>query len=171
VRRLEARPPNIEGQGEITQQDLMADALRMMPDRVIIGECRRGEAFEMLQAMNTGHLGSMTTVHANSAWHCIDRMINMVQMARMNLPYNAIIDQIAGAIDIIVHVIRDRDGRRRLDHVVETSGVQKAPDGLSYGVVLNPLWQYNPATDSFDWVAEKFLRAEKLEKVGWVCPV
>lgn len=171
VRRMEARPANIEGQGEITQQDLMADSLRMYPDRIIIGECRRGEAFEMLQAMNTGHLGSMTTVHANSAWHCIDRMINMVQMARMNLPYNAIIDQIAGAVDIIVHVTRDRDGRRRLDHVVETAGVQKAPDGLSYGVVLNPLWQYNPATDSFDWVAEKFLRAEKLERAGWVCPV
>ncbi|MGB9849121.1 MAG: CpaF family protein [Moorellaceae bacterium] len=170
VRRLEARPANIEGQGEITQQDLMADTLRMYPDRIIIGECRRGEAFEMLQAMNTGHLGSMTSVHANSAWHCIDRMVNMVQMARMNLPYNAIIDQIAGAIDIIVHVTRDKTGRRRIDHVVETAGVKKSAEGLSYDVILNPLWQYNQATDTFDWVAEKFLRAEKLERVGWACP-
>jgi pilus assembly protein CpaF len=142
----------------------------MAPDRVIIGECRRGEAFEMLQAMNTGHLGSMTTVHANSAWHCIDRMVNMVQMAKMNLPYNAIIDQIADAIDIIVHVTRDKTGRRRVDHVVETAGVKKSAEGLSYDVVLNPLWRYNPATDTFDWVAEKFLRAERLERVGWVCP-
>lgn len=167
VRRLEARPANIEGQGEITQRDLMAASLRMFPDRIIIGECRRGEAFDMLQAMNTGHLGSMTTVHANSARHCIARMVNMVQQAGLEMPYNAIIDQIAGAVDIIVHVVRDRSGRRRVDHVVELGDTVKSAEGLSYDIELNLLWQYDPARDDFVWVARKFLRAGRLEEVGW----
>ncbi|MGQ9498562.1 MAG: CpaF family protein [Desulfotomaculales bacterium] len=161
VRRLEGRPANIEGQGEVTLSDLVADALRMFPDRIIVGECRRKEAFDMLQAMNTGHLGSMTTVHANSAWHCILRLHDMVQMAGMNMPRDAILDQIAGAVDIIVHIVREKTGRRRVDHVVEVVGPVRGPDGVTRDVELNELWRYVPETGSFAWVAKKFYRAGK----------
>jgi pilus assembly protein CpaF len=162
VRRLEGRPANIEGQGEVTLRDLVADALRMFPDRIIVGECRRGEAFDMLQAMNTGHLGSMTTVHANSAWHCILRLHDMMQMAGMNMPRDAILDQIAGAVDIIVHIVREKTGKRRVDHVVEVVGPLRGPDGVTRGVELNELWRYDPDADSFVWVAKKFHRAGKI---------
>src|SRR5215203_2945507 len=110
VVRLETRPPNIEGKGEIAQRDLVKNALRMRPDRIIIGECRGGEAFDMLQAMNTGHDGSMSTIHANTTRDAVTRIENMVQMGNMGLPSKAIRTQIVGAIDLIIQVERQRDG-------------------------------------------------------------
>src|SRR5205823_6503549 len=101
---LETRPANIEGQGSITQRDLVKNALRMRPDRIIIGECRAGEAFDMLQAMNTGHDGSLSTVHANSPRDALARVQNMVLMAGLDLPLQAIREQIASGIHIVVHV-------------------------------------------------------------------
>ncbi|WP_456338679.1 CpaF family protein, partial [Fervidibacter sacchari] len=106
VVRLEARPPNIEGVGEVTIRDLVRNALRMRPDRIIVGECRGGEALDMLQAMNTGHEGSMTTIHANNPREALSRLETMVLMAGMDLPVRAIREQIAGAIDLIVHMAR-----------------------------------------------------------------
>lgn len=167
VRRLEARPPNIEGKGEVTQRDLMVDALRMAPKRIIIGECRAGEAFDMLQAMNTGHLGSLTTAHANGAQHCARRLVNMVQMAELELPYEAIIDQIADAIDLFVHVVKDKTGRRRIDHVAEVGGVVKSGDNRSIDVSLNTLWRYDQNLNKFVWCAKEFLRADRLKQGGW----
>lgn len=166
VRRLEGRPENIEGAGAITLRDLVADALRMFPDRIIVGECRQGEAFDMLQAMNTGHLGSMTTVHSNSAEHCVIRLHDLVQMAGMNLPRDAILEQIAGAVDIIVQIVRDKTGRRRVDRVVEVIGPQKGPDGRTQGVELNELWRFDPATDTFIWTAREFYRRERIKGVS-----
>jgi pilus assembly protein CpaF len=124
VVRLETRPASLEGRGEITQRDLVRNALRMRPDRVIIGEVRSGEAFDMLQAMNTGHDGSMSTIHANTTRDALIRIENMVQMGNMGLPSKAIRQQIAGAIDIIVQVERQRDGGRRLTQVSEVCGME-----------------------------------------------
>lgn len=168
VRRLEARPANIEGEGEITLRDLVADALRMLPDRIIVGECRKGEAFDMLQAMNTGHLGSMTSLHANSPHHCVDRLHDLVQMAGMNLPRDAILDQIAGAVDLIVHIVREKSGRRRVDSVVEVAGPVKGPDGVTREVGLNELWRFIPEKNGCIWVAKEFIRREAFaERGGW----
>ena len=124
VVRLETRPPNLEGRGEITQRDLMRNALRMRPDRIIIGEVRSGEAFDMLQAMNTGHDGSMSTIHANTTRDALTRIENMVQMGQMGLPSRAIRLQIAGAVHMIVQVERQRDGGRRVTQVTELAGVE-----------------------------------------------
>ncbi len=124
VVRLETRPPSLEGKGEVTQRDLVRNALRMRPDRVIIGEVRSGEAFDMLQAMNTGHDGSMSTVHANTARDAISRIENMVQMGNMGLPLQAIRMQIVGAIDMIVQVERQRDGKRRITQVTDVLGME-----------------------------------------------
>ena len=124
VARLETRPPNIEGKGEVTQRELVKNALRMRPDRVILGECRSGEAFDMLQAMNTGHDGSMTTVHANSARDALSRIEQMVGMAGMDLPQTTIRAQIASAVHIIVQVARLGDGKRRLLSVNEITGME-----------------------------------------------
>jgi len=124
VVRLETRPPSLEGRGEITQRDLVRNALRMRPDRVIIGEVRSGEAFDMLQAMNTGHDGSMSTIHANTTRDALIRIENMVQMGNMGLPSKAIRQQIVGAIDMIVQVERQRDGGRRITQVTEVCGME-----------------------------------------------
>ncbi|GBQ82743.1 type II secretion system protein E [Gluconacetobacter johannae DSM 13595] len=124
VVRLETRPANLEGRGEIAQRDLMRNALRMRPDRIIIGECRGGEAFDMLQAMNTGHDGSMSTVHANTTRDALTRIENMVQMGNMGLPSRAIRTQIVGAIDLIIQVERQRDGGRRITQVTEVCGME-----------------------------------------------
>jgi pilus assembly protein CpaF len=123
VGRLETRPPNIEGRGEIRQRDLVKNALRMRPDRIIIGECRGEEAFDMLQAMNTGHEGSMTTIHANSPRDALKRLEQMVAMAGMGLPIPSIRSQIASAITIIMQLQRLPDGRRRLISINEISGM------------------------------------------------
>jgi len=124
VVRLETRPASLEGRGEITQRDLVRNALRMRPDRVIIGEVRSGEAFDMLQAMNTGHDGSMSTIHANTTRDALIRIENMVQMGNMGLPSRAIRQQIVGAIDLIVQVERQRDGGRRITQVTEVCGME-----------------------------------------------
>jgi pilus assembly protein CpaF len=124
VGRLETRPPNMEGRGEIRQRDLVKNALRMRPDRIIIGECRGEEAFDMLQAMNTGHEGSMTTIHANSPRDALKRLEQMVAMAAMGLPVVSIRSQIASAITLIVQLQRLPDGRRRLIGIDEISGME-----------------------------------------------
>jgi pilus assembly protein CpaF len=124
VGRLETRPANIEGKGEIRQRDLVKNALRMRPDRIIIGECRGEEAFDMLQAMNTGHEGSMTTVHANSPRDALKRLEQMVAMAAMGLPVPSIRSQIASAITLIMQLQRLPDGRRRLVSIDEIRGME-----------------------------------------------
>jgi pilus assembly protein CpaF len=125
VLRLEARPPNIEGRGEVTIRDLVRNALRMRPDRIVVGEVRDGAALDMLQAMNTGHDGSLTTVHANSPRDSVARIETMVLMAGMDLPIRAIRDQIASAVDIIIQQARLRDGSRRVTHVTEVVGMER----------------------------------------------
>ena len=124
VVQMETRPPNIEGAGHIPQRELVRNALRMRPDRIIVGEVRGPEAFDMLQAMNTGHDGSMTTVHANSPRDALYRVENMVMMANLNLPLRAIRMQIASAINLIVQIERMRDGIRRVQNVAEIAGME-----------------------------------------------
>ena len=124
VVRLETRPASLEGRGEINQRDLVRNALRMRPDRIIIGEVRGPEAFDMLQAMNTGHDGSMGTVHANTTRDALTRIENMVQMGSMGLPVRAIRTQIAGAVNLILQVERHRDGGRRLSQISEVCGLE-----------------------------------------------
>ncbi|MFO7161384.1 MAG: ATPase, T2SS/T4P/T4SS family, partial [[Clostridium] cellulosi] len=121
---LESRPANIEGKGRITIRDLVRNSLRMRPDRIIVGEVRSGEALDMLQAMNTGHDGSLTTVHANSPRDVISRIETMVLMAGMDLPVKAIREQIASAIDLIVHQARMRDGSRKIVSISEVVGME-----------------------------------------------
>jgi pilus assembly protein CpaF len=124
VVRLETRPANIEGRGEITQRELVKNALRMRPDRIIVGEVRAGEAFDMLQAMNTGHDGSMTTVHANSARDALSRLEQMVGMSGIDIPTKSMRAQIASAINVVVQVSRLSDGRRKLISVSELTGME-----------------------------------------------
>ncbi len=124
VVRLETRPSNLEGRGEITQRALVRNALRMRPDRIIVGEVRGPEAADMLQAMNTGHEGSMTTIHANSPRDALSRLENMIGMADLNLPQKAVRQQIASAITVIVQVLRLVDGRRRVTSIQEITGME-----------------------------------------------
>ena len=124
VVRLEARPPNIEGKGAVTIRDLVKNCLRMRPDRIIVGECRGGEALDMLQAMNTGHDGSLTTVHANSPRDVISRLETMVMMSGMELPSKAIREQIASAVDIVIHESRLSDGSRKVVAISEVTGIE-----------------------------------------------
>ncbi len=124
VVRLETRPPNLEGRGEVTMRDLLRNALRMRPDRIIVGETRGGEALDMLQAMNTGHDGSLSTVHANRPPEALMRIENMVGLATSNLSSAAIRQQIASAVDIIIQVCRMRDGSRRITHISEVTGIE-----------------------------------------------
>jgi pilus assembly protein CpaF len=124
VVRLESRPPNIEGRGEVTIRDLVRNSLRMRPDRIVVGECRGGEALDMLQAMNTGHDGSLSTVHANSPRDAIARLETLSLMAGMDLPLRAVREQVASAIDLIIHIARLRDGSRRVTHVTEVLGME-----------------------------------------------
>ncbi len=121
---LESRPPNIEGRGEITIRDLVINSLRMRPERIIVGECRGGETLDMLQAMNTGHDGSMTTAHANSPRDAIARVETMCLMAGMDLPIRAIREQVASAMDLIAHQERMRDGTRKITSITEVSGME-----------------------------------------------
>ncbi len=124
VVRLEARPPNIEGKGAVTIRDLVKNSLRMRPDRIIVGECRGGEALDMLQAMNTGHDGSLTTVHANSPHDVVSRLETMVLMSGLELPSRAIREQIASAVDIIIHESRLSDGSRKVVAISEVTGLE-----------------------------------------------
>jgi len=120
---LEARPPNLEGRGQITIRDLVRNALRMRPDRIVVGECRGAEALDMLSAMNTGHEGSLTTLHANSPRDALSRLETMILMAGMDLPLSAIREQIASSIDVIVQQVRRPDGRRLISSIVEVAGL------------------------------------------------
>ena len=121
---LESRPANIEGRGEITIRDLVINCLRMRPDRIVVGEVRGGEALDMLQAMNTGHDGSLTTAHANSPRDCLSRLETMVLMAGMELPVKAIREQVSAAIDLIVQQERLKDGSRKMTSVTEVQGME-----------------------------------------------
>tara|TARA_Y100000588_G_scaffold255380_2_gene269902 strand:- start:95 stop:961 length:867 start_codon:yes stop_codon:yes gene_type:complete len=125
VVRMETRAPNLEDQGRITQRDLVINALRMRPDRIIVGEVRGGEALDMLQAMNTGHDGSLTTIHANSPRDAMSRLETMVMMAGMELPSRAIREQSTSAIDFVIHVRRYEDGTRRVERVSELVGMEQ----------------------------------------------
>jgi pilus assembly protein CpaF len=127
VVRLETRPPNIEGAGAISQRDLVINALRMRPDRIIIGECRGAEAFDMMQAMNTGHDGSMTTVHANSAFEAFSRLETMVMMASQHVPDHVIRQMLAAAVNVVVHMNRLGDGSRKITSICEV----RETDGLT----------------------------------------
>ncbi len=121
---LESRPPNIEGTGEVSIRDLVINTLRMRPDRIVVGECRGGEALDMLQAMNTGHDGSLTTAHANSPTDCLRRLETMSMMSGMDLPLRAIREQVAGAVDLIVQQSRFRDHSRKVEFVTEVQGME-----------------------------------------------
>jgi pilus assembly protein CpaF len=124
VVRLETRPANIEGRGEISQRDLVKNALRMRPDRIILGEVRAGEAFDMLQAMNTGHDGSMTTVHANTSRDALSRVEQMIGMSGIDIPARSSRAQIASAMHVVVQVARLSDGRRKVISVSELTGME-----------------------------------------------
>ena len=134
---LETRPPNVEGHGEITIRMLVRNALRMRPDRIVVGEVRSGEALDMLQAMNTGHDGSLTTAHANNPRDLLSRLETMVLMAGVDLPVRAIREQIASAVDLIVHQSRLRDGTRRITHITEVQGMEGDV------IVLQDLFRYH----------------------------
>ncbi len=142
VIRLEARPPNIEGHGEITIRDLVRNALRMRPDRIIVGEVRGAETLDMLQAMNTGHDGSMSTVHANAPRDALARLETMVLMAGFDLPTRAIREQIASALNLIVHIDRLRDGTRRVTQVTEVVGMEGDV------ITLQDIYRYDFKTSS-----------------------
>ena len=124
VVRLETRPPNIEGRGEITQRDLVRNALRMRPDRIVVGEVRSGEAIDMLQAMNTGHDGSLTTIHANSTRDSLSRLETMIQMTGMRLSDRAMRQQVASAVNLVIQVARLTDGTRRVTSISEITGME-----------------------------------------------
>jgi pilus assembly protein CpaF len=124
VVRLETRPPNIEGKGEVTQRDLVRNALRMRPDRIIVGEVRGGEALDMLQAMNTGHDGSLSTIHANSARDALARLETMVLMAGLDLPERAIKEQVASAVHVVIQLTRFSDGSRKVVNISEITGME-----------------------------------------------
>ena len=125
VVRLETRPPNVEGQGAVRQRQLLINSLRMRPDRIIIGEVRGEEAFDMLQAMNTGHEGSMTTIHANTPRDALSRLESMVAMGNMNLPEKTVRQQIASAISIVVQCSRMSDGTRKVTNISEITGMDE----------------------------------------------
>jgi pilus assembly protein CpaF len=145
---LESRPPNIEGRGSITIRDLVRNALRMRPDRIVVGEVRSGEALDMLQAMNTGHDGSLTTGHANSPRDMLARLETMVLMAGMELPVKAIREQISSAIDLIIHQSRMRDGSRKITHITEVQGMEGDI------IVLQNIYIYNQrGADSGKFIA------------------
>jgi pilus assembly protein CpaF len=135
--RLETKPPNIDGKGLIMTRDLVRNALRMRPDRIVVGECRGGEALDMLQAMNTGHDGSMTTLHANSPRDALSRLETMTMMAGMELPIKVIREQIASAVDVIVQQSRMRDGSRKVTAITEVAGMEGDT------VVLTDIFKYD----------------------------
>jgi pilus assembly protein CpaF len=136
VVRLETRPPNIEGKGAVTATDLVKNALRMRPERIIIGECRGPETLDMLQAMNTGHEGSMTTLHANTPRDAIARMETMIMMSGFDLPIKAMRQQIASAVDLIIQANRLQGGKRRVTHITEVVGMEQET------VVMQDVYHY-----------------------------
>ena len=160
VVRLECRPPNAEGRGEVTMRQLVRNALRMRPDRIVVGECRGGEALDMLQAMNTGHPGSACTLHANSSMEALTRLENMVLMADAGLPLDAVRQQIRSALDVVVQQARFHDGRRR---VVEVSVVCRE------GPPLRPVFRYavDPGgAECFERVGDAVLEPAQMERLA-----
>lgn len=168
VRRLEAVAPNQEGQGEYTLSQAIRDALRMRPDIIILGESRGEEAYWMLQAMNTGHPGSMGTVHANSARDTVIRLPIMVMQEKRaaQMPYYAVITYIASALDLIIYINRDENGRRYVDHIAEVTGVGQDSKG-NPEVALNTLWKYDAETGKWKWTGREFHFSEEFAKGGW----
>ena len=140
--RLEARPPSASGEGEVSIRHLVQNALRMRPDRIVVGECRGGEAFDMLQAMNTGHEGSMTTLHANNPVETMSRMENLVLMANQGLPIDAVRYQIAGSVDFVVQLTRYPNGKRKISEIAEIGGI----DPITNRIEVNPVFRtyYDP---------------------------
>lgn len=153
VLSMETRQANIEGKGEVLARDLVRNALRMRPDRIIVGEVRGGEAFDMMQAMNTGHNGSMTTVHANTPGDAIHRIENMVLMAETSLPVRAIRSQIASAVDLIVQVERMRDGVRRVTGIHQTEGL------VGDEIRTSPLWEFVYTGERSDGIIRSSFRS------------
>lgn len=158
--RLETRPANVEGKGAVTIRDLVRNALRMRPDRIVVGECRGGEALDMLQAMNTGHEGSLTTVHANSVLDALSRLETLASMSDVELPYEAIRDQVNSAIDIIVQLERDAEGSRR---VTEVSFVASRGN-TDYEVVPLGAWAREVDGGHFDYYPLPEALAKRLER-------
>jgi len=144
VVRLETRPPNIEGKGEVTQRDLLRNTLRMRPDRIIVGEVRGGEALDMLQAMNTGHDGSLSTIHANTTRDALSRLETMVLMAGIDLPERAIKEQMASAIDLVIHLERLPDGSRKIVNISEITGME------GNTIVMHDIFVFEKQKISFD---------------------
>jgi pilus assembly protein CpaF len=173
VVRLETRPPNMEGKGAITIRDLVKNSLRMRPDRIVVGEVRSGEALDMLQAMNTGHDGSLTTGHANTPRDMLARLETMVLMAGMNLPVSAIRNQIASAVDLIIHQSRMQDGSRKIVEITEVHGMEGDV------IVLQNIFKYQQTgLDSKGKVVGSFVYSgvmpkmvEELKKKGIVIPL
>ena len=153
---LETRPPNLEGRGEVTMRDLVRNALRMRPDRLIVGEVRGAEAFDMLQAMNTGHDGSMSTIHANTTRDAITRIENMVQMGQHSLPLIAIRSQIVSAVNLIIQLERMRDGVRRISQVTEIVGLES---GI---VVMNDIFQYEYEGENADGTLKGYFKVSRI---------
>jgi pilus assembly protein CpaF len=164
---LEARPANVEGRGEVTVRDLVRNALRMRPDRIIVGEVRGGEALDMLQAMNTGHDGSLSTAHANSPRHLLWRLETMAMMSDIGLPVGHVRAQVASAVDVIAHMARLPDGRRVVLEVATVDGVHEGEP------VLTPLFRFRPrvgAQGAFESTGVVPELALKLADVGAEVP-
>jgi pilus assembly protein CpaF len=169
VVRMEASLPNIDGQGEVTIRDMVRNSLRMRPDRIIVGECRGGEALDMLQAMNTGHDGSLTTLHANSPRDALSRLETMVLMAGMELPLKVIRQQIASAVDLIVHQSRMRNGPRKITAITEVAGMETDT------IVMSDIFRYEQTGVSPDGVVLGYFRptgirpmfSQRLETIGY----
>jgi pilus assembly protein CpaF len=160
---LESRPANAEGRGQVAIRDLVRNALRMRPDRIIVGEVRGAEALDMLQAMNTGHEGSLTTVHANSPRDVVSRLETMVLMAGFDLPVRAIREQVASAVDLIVHTERLSDGSRRLTAITEVQGTEGDV------VTLQDVFAYRPGPPGKEGDGELYatgLRPKKMEQLA-----
>jgi pilus assembly protein CpaF len=173
VLRLESRPPNIEGKGQVTIRDLVRNSLRMRPDRIIVGEVRGGEAIDMLQAMNTGHDGSLSTIHSNSPRDALARLETMVLMSGVDLPVRAIREQVSSALDVLVHLARLRDGTRRIVQVSEIEGMEGDTIVLQdifyfdYSMGLDDDGRFKGRVKSTG-LRPKFMR--KLEDVGVTLP-
>jgi pilus assembly protein CpaF len=169
VVRMEARPPNIDGRGQVTIRDMVRNALRMRPDRIVVGECRGGEALDMLQAMNTGHDGSLTTLHANSPRDALLRLETMVLMAGMELPLKVIRQQVASAVDLIVHQSRLKNGPRKITAISEVAGMEGDT------IVMSDIFKYEqtgvtPEGDvigSFKPTGIRPMFSPRLEAVGY----
>jgi len=185
VVRLEARPSNVEGRGEVSIRDLVRNSLRMRPDRIIVGEVRSGEALDMLQAMNTGHEGSLSTLHANSPRDALSRLETMVLMAGIDLPMRAIREQIGSAIDVIVQIARLRDGSRKISQISEVEGLEgdvitlgdlftlrhasggEGSDSFLESTGLRPRFTERLADQGIELPAEIFEVAPALESASW----